>query len=574
MSSAHSSGAKDRFCILPWIHLAVFPDNTTRLCCVANHPVCQGDVPLSMQTHSLEQIWNSDHLRHVRRRLAEGHGVADCAHCYHVERAGGRSHRMQMNERWLAELGPLAAALVEQSQLHDYELSDLPIYYQLMPGNLCNLKCRMCSPVFSSQIERDPVHSNWYIPSTPLPPLDWTRGRVVLGPQPLEGVHCEGFHALETTPAGSFRWTQGRATLAVFVPKGVRPTRLVLRLRRRAKLLHRQRLRIFLNDVQVHDGHMPYRHQQLEVPVPPGAEGQKLTVRFESGTVRVKADPRTLGVALAALELIHEGAAEPPPRLPNGPWYRDDVWVREVLLQNADRLRGLYFSGGEPMIEKQVEHVLDHLLAQGVAGNIVLEMNTNATVLRDHMLAKLSQFKKLHIGLSIDAAGVAFEYIRFPARWDKVRRNIERLMSMPRDQWQFTASVVLQAYNLLQLDELLQFLDRHGVDANIQIAEVPRFLAVAELPARVRSIAADRMRAFAAGPYRPSLRASVLEVARRLETMPERCTPEGLRTLMLFTNDLDGSRRQDVRAVHGELLQLLEECGFHWTDECSTARAA
>ena len=47
-----------------------------------------------------------------------------------------------------------------------------------------------------------------------------------------------------------------------------------------------------------------------------------------------------------------------------------------------------------------------------------------------------------------------------------------------------------------------------------------------------------------------------------------------LRTLMLFSNDLDVTRRQSARDVHGELLQLLAAEGFHWTDELSLAKAA
>jgi hypothetical protein len=594
MASERPSGLKDHFCILPWIHLAMLPDNTARLCCVANDCIREGDVPLSPQTHSLEEIWNSDHLRKVRRHLATGRGVAECAHCYQVERLGGESRRLQMNARWLAELGPLADALVEESRRNDYALVDRPLYYQLMPGNLCNLKCRMCFPLFSSQIEHDPVHSRWFAPEPALPTLDWTRGHVTLAPQPMERVQLAGFHDLETNRHGPFRWTNGEATLLVVLPRGVRPECLRLRLGRRARLLSRQSLRIFINGTLVHDGHVPYRRHELEVPTPPGTVEQELSIRLESGTFRTTRDTRTLGIVVQALELIHSGSAEsaaedkgrvplemihpvsadPAARIASGPWYRDDAWVRDALLQNADRLRGLYFTGGEPMIEKQVEHILDHLIERQVAGNIVLEMNTNCTVLRDAMLAKLVQFKGVNIGFSIDAVGPIYEYIRYPSRWDKVRRNVERLMAMPAGSWRFTGGVVLQVYNVLHLVDLLAYFDTLGIAANIEFAEVPRFLAVDVLPARVRSIAAGRLRGYAAGPCSSAMRQVVLSTAKRLETIKDRSTPEALRTLMLFTNDLDASRRQSMRMVHGELLQLLQESGFHWTDERSAPTAA
>ena len=120
-----------------------------------------------------------------------------------------------------------------------------------MPGNLCNLKCRMCFPTFSSLIEKDEVHSRW------------------------SGTLFEALFDVPDAKGGQ----QGSLSAT-----------------------------------------------------PPGVS-----------------------------------------RLPNGPWYRDDSWVREVLLKNTEQLRALYFTGGEPMIEKQVENILDHLIAARVAGNVHLE---------------------------------------------------------------------------------------------------------------------------------------------------------------------------------------------------------
>ena len=36
---------------------------------------------------------------------------------------------------------------------------------------------------------------------------------------------------------------------------------------------------------------------------------------------------------------------------------------------------------------------------------------------------------------------------------------------------------------------------------------------------------------------------------------------------MLFTNDLDQSRDQSFRDVHGELLGYIEDAGIRWSDE-------
>src|SRR5262245_37591884 len=215
------------FCALPWVHLAVFPEGSVKLCCVARSSVHAGGEPLSLNEHALDEIWNSDYMRGVRRDMLAGKHVADCSVCYVAEKTGHTSRRVESNVRWAAELGPLFDELIAESQRQDYGVSAAPIYYQLMPGNLCNLKCRMCFPVFSSQIEKDPVHSKW-APALlddhrVRPTVDWTVGRVALAPAPLHGVRLDGFHQLEE-PAGaaSFRWTGARASAAATLPPGAR----------------------------------------------------------------------------------------------------------------------------------------------------------------------------------------------------------------------------------------------------------------------------------------------------------------------------------------------------------------
>jgi MoaA/NifB/PqqE/SkfB family radical SAM enzyme len=49
---------------------------------------------------------------------------------------------------------------VHRSARNGFE-AESPASFDLRMGNLCNLKCRMCTAAFSSQIEKDPVQSRW-----------------------------------------------------------------------------------------------------------------------------------------------------------------------------------------------------------------------------------------------------------------------------------------------------------------------------------------------------------------------------------------------------------------------------
>ena len=188
------------------------------------------------------------------------------------------------------------------------------------------------------------------------------------------------------------------------------------------------------------------------------------------------------------------------------------------------------------------------------------------------MLDRLRRFQGVNMGLSLDGYGRYHEYIRYPARWSVIERNVERLAAIASDRLIVAANPVLQVYNVLNIVEALQFFDRMGLFYGIYFAETPWFLSVHSLPARVRNLAAARLRAYVAGrsgKHQARIEPHVLSVADYLEKLPDRWSQDSLRTLMLFTNDLDADRRQSVSQVHPELLDLFAQDGFTWTDECS-----
>src|SRR5260370_26202993 len=58
--------------------------------------------------------------------------------------------------------GTLAVeALAQEGAARGYRLERRPEWFIVELGNVCNLKCRSCSPLFSSRIAADPVHVAW-----------------------------------------------------------------------------------------------------------------------------------------------------------------------------------------------------------------------------------------------------------------------------------------------------------------------------------------------------------------------------------------------------------------------------
>jgi predicted O-linked N-acetylglucosamine transferase (SPINDLY family)/sulfatase maturation enzyme AslB (radical SAM superfamily) len=155
--------ANEAFCILPWIHSYFYPDGKVALCCVSAALLRddRAGKELNIQTHSLEEIFNSPAHESVRKAMLEGRKVEHCAACYHEDRYSRNSHRHFYNDLWLKgryrELN-LLEKIAERGE-KSIVASPLSVDYRL--GNLCNLKCQICNPQNSSQIEKDAEFSAW-----------------------------------------------------------------------------------------------------------------------------------------------------------------------------------------------------------------------------------------------------------------------------------------------------------------------------------------------------------------------------------------------------------------------------
>ena len=140
------------FCVFPFMHFLAGPTDHWRLCCVAKEAVQDRKLsPYLLSKHSPERLWNSFGIRNIRRKMWRGEAVSQCRHCYYQESVKRKSYRQRSNEEWL-KFGK-TRKIIQSAVQNDFYVDQTPLYMDLRPGNLCNLKCRMCNPGNSSKIE-------------------------------------------------------------------------------------------------------------------------------------------------------------------------------------------------------------------------------------------------------------------------------------------------------------------------------------------------------------------------------------------------------------------------------------
>ncbi len=162
------------FCIYPWMHQMIDTNGAVKLCCVAEDPTLPnrfGDVKsegqaMHVDQTSLSNAWNSEYMISVRERMVTGKQVMDCGQCYRKEREGQSSFRLRANKDWKEkvkqveqyykifndEYNTADQPTKNRMDMSKHYVEDLPEYLDIRFGNLCNLKCRMCTGIYSKKL--------------------------------------------------------------------------------------------------------------------------------------------------------------------------------------------------------------------------------------------------------------------------------------------------------------------------------------------------------------------------------------------------------------------------------------
>lgn len=143
------------FCIYPWIHLHAYPTGEAYPCCHSEMKFPVGNC----RTQTLEEIWQDRPMQKLRADMLSETLNPACGRCYEQEQSGFFSGRKSANKHHGHQIKKL--------EDNPFEMT----YWDIRFSNLCNLKCRSCGHIFSSQ---------WYQDQAKLAGNDWKDRNQVL----------------------------------------------------------------------------------------------------------------------------------------------------------------------------------------------------------------------------------------------------------------------------------------------------------------------------------------------------------------------------------------------------------
>ena len=155
-------------CLAPWVHTYLSPQTERRMCCASREDAQNFEqyidtragtgkyIPLTLDEH-----WNSTHMKSVRQRMMAGETLPECEVCNDklLNTDVYRSYFNQLfGHKYLDAMANTDATGFTTLK---------PVSWDYRFSNLCNFKCRMCGDMLSSSWESEQRQHNMIDYSNP-----------------------------------------------------------------------------------------------------------------------------------------------------------------------------------------------------------------------------------------------------------------------------------------------------------------------------------------------------------------------------------------------------------------------
>ena len=143
-------------CMAPWTHTYLSPQTERRLCCASREPAQNFEQYIDTSSGTgryipvtLDEHWNSEHMRSVRRRMMAGETLPECDVC------NSKLLNTDVYRSYFNSLFGHKRELIESTTDDTGYTTMLPVSWDYRFSNLCNFKCRMCGDMLSSAWESE-----------------------------------------------------------------------------------------------------------------------------------------------------------------------------------------------------------------------------------------------------------------------------------------------------------------------------------------------------------------------------------------------------------------------------------
>lgn len=140
---------KNNFCILPWIHMHIWPNGSVYPCCMSDTDQSLGNI----NDMPIDEVINSEEFKTLRKQFINDEKPDMCTRCFELEDTADTWTLRKSSLETFKHYLPLAEETQEDGTIDDFKMRYMDIRF----SNLCNMKCRTCGPELSSKWYDDQI---------------------------------------------------------------------------------------------------------------------------------------------------------------------------------------------------------------------------------------------------------------------------------------------------------------------------------------------------------------------------------------------------------------------------------
>jgi organic radical activating enzyme len=127
-------------------------------------------------------------------------------------------------------------------------------------------------------------------------------------------------------------------------------------------------------------------------------------------------------------------------------------------ISTLSNIQSVGLAGGEFFYAKHAQKILQSIIDANINE---LKITTNGTIFNIEQINLLSKISKLRLWFSIDGVGPTYDFVRYPAHWNDVKKNILSYRdSLPNSSIEIT--IVMQPLVVFSVFDWLEFVNEFG----------------------------------------------------------------------------------------------------------------
>ena len=174
---------------------------------------------------------------------------------------------------------------------------------------------------------------------------------------------------------------------------------------------------------------------------------------------------------------------------------RDNLLLWDTFERWLPGIVFLDIYGGEPMLAPPMWERMIQVANQGLGKDTVVQMHTNGTIWNQDYIDCLPKFKKVNIGISIDAHDPGqLGYIRRGADAEKLMTNLKKYIELAKTHENVVVWIccTVSIFNVWYVDEIVKGLEEHGIFVGLNYVYTPEHYDLRHLPQAVKQQLLDK----------------------------------------------------------------------------------